>query len=97
MPKRQVWLIAALILAAAFVGGITSSSISLITGVEAQRNSTAAKPAARKYEYQAYVAPGPKDLSDQANRLADEGWELVDVITDERVVIRYVGFFRRPK
>jgi hypothetical protein len=97
MPKKQVWLIAALMLAAAFAGGIISSSISLVTGVEAQRNSSAAKTPARKYEYQAYVAPGPKDLADQANKLADEGWELVDVITDERLVIRYVGFFKRPK
>jgi hypothetical protein len=97
MPKKQVWLIAALMLASALAGGITSSSLSLVTGVEAPRNSSAAKPTARNYEYQAYVAPGPKDLADQANRLADEGWELVDVITDERVVVRYVGFFKRLK
>lgn len=97
MPRKQVWLIAILMLASAIMGGITSNGISLITGVEAQRNTNAAKSTVRRYEYQTYVAASPKDLSDQANKLADDGWELISVITDQRLVSRYIGFFKRPK
>ena len=97
MPKKQVWLITILMLVSAIAGGITSNGLSLITGVEAQRNTNATRLAARRYEYQSYVAAGPKELSDQANKLAGDGWELVEVITDERVVTRYIGFFERPK
>jgi hypothetical protein len=97
MQKKQVWLIAILMLASAIIGGVTSNALSFITGVEAQRNTNAAKPAARRYEYQTYIAPSPKELADQANKLADDGWELVDVITDERVVTRYIAFFKRSK
>jgi hypothetical protein len=97
MPKKQVWLIAILMLTTATMGGVTSNGLSLLTGVEAQRNTNAAKSVARRYEYQTYIAASPRDLSDQANKLADDGWELVSVITDERVVARYIGFFKRPK
>jgi hypothetical protein len=97
MPKKQLWLTIILMLASAVTGALASSGLSLMTRVEAQRTANASKPSVRKYEYQTYIAPGPKDLVDQANKLADDGWELVEVITDERVVTRYIGFFKRPK
>jgi hypothetical protein len=99
MPKKQVWLIAILMLASAIAGGITSNSLSLISPVEAQRKTTAAAapPPTRRYEYQFYIAAGPKDLTEQANKLAEDGWEMTQVITDERVVTRYIGYFRRQK
>jgi hypothetical protein len=97
MSKKQVWLISILMLASALAGGIASSGFSLVSQVQAQRTANSTKPSARKYEYQTYIAPGPKDLVDQANKLADDGWELTNVITDERVVTRYIGFFKRPK
>lgn len=97
MSKKQVWPVIILILASGFTGALTSSGLSLITRVEAQRTTNTNKPSARKYEYQTYIAPGPKDLVDQANKLADDGWDLTSVITDERVVTRYIGFFKRER
>jgi hypothetical protein len=98
MPKKQIWLIAILMLASAIAGGITSNGLSFISPVEAQRKTTvAAPPPTRRYEYQFYIAAGPKDLTDQANKLAEDGWEMTQVITDERVVTRYIGYFRRQK
>jgi hypothetical protein len=97
MPKKQIWLVAILMVASALVGGITSNLLSLITKVEAQRTTSAARSPTRRYEYQFYIAAGPKDLTDQANKLADDGWEMTQVITDERVVTRYIGYFRRQR
>jgi hypothetical protein len=97
MPKKHVWLVIILMLASAVAGALASSGFTLITRVEAQRTASAGKAPARKYEYQTYIAPGPQDLVDQANKLADDGWELTNVITDERIVTRYIGFFRRVK
>jgi hypothetical protein len=97
MPKKQVWLIAILILASAIIGAAASSGLSFVSQAQAQRTTNAAKPGLRKYEYQFYIAAGPKDLTDQTNKLADDGWELTSVVTDERVVTRYIGFFRRLK
>jgi hypothetical protein len=97
MPKKQIWLIAILMLASAIAGAVTSNGLSLISPVEAQRTTNAAKPSPRRYEYQTYIAPGPQDLAAQANKLSDDGWELTSVITDERIVTRYIGFFKRAK
>jgi hypothetical protein len=97
MPKKQTWLIALLMLASAIAGGISSSGLSLISMAGAQRNTNAVKPIARRYEYQSYIAAGPQDLADQASKLADDGWELFEVITDQRVVTRYIGFFKRQR
>lgn len=99
MPKKQIWLIAILMLVSVIAGGIISNGLSLISQVEAQRTTTntAAKSPIRRYEYQFYVAPGPKDLTDQANKLAEDGWEMIEVTTDERVVTRHIGYFRRQK
>lgn len=97
MPKKQIWLIAILMLASIIAGGFTSNGLTLISQVEAQRTTTAAKPPIRRYEYQFYIAAGPKDLTEQANKLAEDGWEMTEVITDERVVTRYIGYFRRQK
>jgi len=95
MSRKQWWLTLALLAIAAFAGGLASSGISTLA--QAQRNTATAKTPMRKWEYQVYIAPGPKDLADKANQLGDEGWELIDVITDERIVIRYIGYFKRPK
>lgn len=97
MPKKQVWLVIILMLTSAVVGALASSGLSFATQVEAQRNTNTAKATARRYEYQTYIAAGPKDLTDQTNKLADDGWELIEVVTDERVVTRYIGFFKREK
>jgi hypothetical protein len=101
MPKKQIWLVAILMLASAIVGGITSNGLSLISQVEAQRKTTtktaAQPPPIHRYEYQFYIAAGPKDLTDQANKLAEDGWEMTQVITDERLITRYIGYFRRQK
>jgi hypothetical protein len=97
MPKRQIWLIAILILVLAITGGVISSGLSLVSQVEAQRTTNVPKPIAPRYEYQSYISAGPKDLTDQANKFAADGWELTTVITDERVVTRYIGFFKREK
>jgi hypothetical protein len=97
MLKKQLWLIAILMLSSAISEGIASSRLSLISQVKAQRTTTAVKPPTRRYEYQFYIAAGPKDLTDQADKVADDGWELIEVITDEYVVTRYIGFFRREK
>lgn len=97
MMKKHIWLIVILMMASAAAGTVASSSLSFISRAESQRKTNAAKPAAHKYEYQFYVGAGPKDLTDQTNKLADDGWELTEVITDERVVTRYIGFFKRPK
>jgi hypothetical protein len=97
MSRKQWWLIAVLVIVAAVLGGMASSGISLLVQAQAQRNSVTSKQPARRWEYQVYIAPSPKDLADQANKLGDEGWEMMDVITDERVVSRYIGYFRRPK
>lgn len=95
MPKKQIWLTAVLMLVSAIAGGLTSNGLSQ---VEAQRTTnTAAKSPIRRYEYQSYIAPGPKDLTDQANKLAEDGWEMIEVSTDERVVTRHIGYFRRQK
>jgi hypothetical protein len=96
MPKKQVWLIAILILASALIGAITSNGFSFVSQAQ-QRSTNAARTGPHRYEYQFYIAPGPKDLTDQTNKLADEGWELTQVITDERVMTRYIGFYRREK
>jgi hypothetical protein len=98
MFRKRWWLTAALIVIAALAGGVASSGISfLVQEAQAQRNTAAVKPPVRKWEYQVYVAPGPKDLADKANQLGDEGWELTGIITDERVIIRYIGYFKRSK
>jgi hypothetical protein len=98
MFRKQWWLTAALMVIAAIVGGTTSSGISFLAQeVQAQRNTATTKTPVRRWEYQVYVAPGPKDLADKANQLGDEGWELTSIITDERVVSRYIGYFKRPK
>ena len=96
---RKPWLLtAALLVIAAVAGGLAFNGISFLTReAQAQRNTAPAKIPVRKWEYQVYVAPGPKDLADKANQLGDEGWELTGVITDERVVSRYIGYFKRPK
>lgn len=98
MFRKQWWLTAALLVITALVGGMASSGISFLTQeAQAQRNTATNKTPVRKWEYQVYIAPGPKDLADKANQLGDEGWELTGVITDERIVSRYIGFFKRPK
>jgi hypothetical protein len=84
-------------LASAIAGGAAASGMSLVTRVEAQRTVSIAKPPTHKYEYRVYIAPSPQYLIEQANQLAEDGWELTNVITDERVVTRYIGFFRREK
>jgi hypothetical protein len=94
MLKKQWWLSLALMIIAAFTGGLAPGGISILA--QAQRN-TAAKTPVRRWEYQVYVAPGPKDLADKANLFGEEGWELTSVITDERVVSRYIGYFKRTK
>lgn len=98
MFRKQWWLTAVLLIIAALAGGFASSGISFLAQeAQAQRNTATAKTPVRRWEYQVHIAPGPKDLADQANKLADDGWELTNVVTDERVVTRYIGFFRRPK
>lgn len=97
MPKKQVWLVIILMLVSAVTGALASSGLSLITRVEAQRKTNAGSSPTHKYEYLTYIAPSPKDLTDQANKLADDGWEFTNVITDERLVTRYIGFFKREK
>jgi hypothetical protein len=98
MFKKQWWLTAALVVIGALAGGLALNSVSFLAQeTQAQRNATPPKTPVRKWEYQVYIAPGPKDLADKANQLGDEGWELSGVITDERVINRYIGYFKRPK
>jgi flagellar basal body-associated protein FliL len=97
IAKGHVLLVIVLVLASAAIGGLVSSGFSSLSQVQAQRTTGASKPTAHRYEYQVYIAAGPKDLTDQANKLSEDGWELTSVITDERVVTRYVGFFKRAK
>lgn len=97
IAKGHVLLVIVLVLASAAVGGWISSGFSLLSQVQAQRTTGASKTTQRRFEYQFYIAAGPKDLTDQANKLSEDGWELTSVITDERVVTRYVGFFKRAK
>jgi hypothetical protein len=97
MPKKQVWLIALLILMSALMGAVAASGLSFVSQAQAQRTTSAARPGPHRYEYHCYIAPGPQDLTDETNKLADDGWELTQVITDERVVTRYIGFYRREK
>lgn len=96
MPKKQVWLVATLMLASALLGAAASNGLSFTSQAQ-QRTAGAARTGPRRYEYHFYIAPGPKELTDQNNKLADDGWELTQVITDERVVTRYIGFYRREK
>jgi len=97
MFRKQWWLTGVLMIVAAIGGCVASSHISLLAQVQAQRNSGSAKTSERRWEYQVYIAPGPKDLADHANKLGAEGWEMSDVIMDERIVSRYIGYFKRPK
>ncbi len=98
MFRKQWWLTAALLVIAAVAGGLASNGFSFLAQeAQAQRNTAATKIPVRRWEYQVYVAPGPKDLADKANQLGDEGWELIGVLTDERVVSRHIGYFKRPK
>jgi hypothetical protein len=98
MFRKQWWLTAVLLVIAAVAGGRASNGFSFMAlEAQAQRNTAADKTPVRRWEYQVYVAPGPKDLADKANQLGDEGWELTDVITDERVISRYIGYFKRSK
>ena len=98
MFKKKWWLTTALIVIVAVVGGLATNGLSFLAqDAQAQRNTPTARTIVRKWEYQVYIAPGPKDLADKANQLGDEGWELTGVITDERVVSRYIGYFKRPK
>jgi hypothetical protein len=98
MSRKHWWPTLVLLVIAAFAGGFVSSGISFLTqDAQAQRNTAAAKTPMRRWEYQVYIAPGPKDLADKATQLGDEGWELIGVITDERIVSRYIGYFKRPK
>lgn len=98
MSRKQWWLTLALVVIATFAGGLTSSGISFLAQeAQAQRKAATPKTPVHKWEYQVYIAPGPKDLADKANQLGDEGWELTGIITDERVVSRYIGYFKRPK
>jgi hypothetical protein len=98
MFREKWWFTAVLLVIGALFGGVASSGVSFLAQeAQAQRSATQPKTPMRKWEYQVYIAPGPKDLTDKANQLGDEGWELTDVITDERVVSRYIGYFKRPK
>jgi hypothetical protein len=96
MPKKQAWLVAILMLASAFIGAAASNGLPFVSQAQ-QRTAGVARPGPRRYEYHFYIAPGPKDLTDQTNKLADEDWELTQVVTDERLVTRYIGFYRREK
>lgn len=98
MFRKRWWLTAALMVIAALAGGVASSGLPFLAQeAQAQRNTATPKTSVHKWEYQVYIAPGPQDLSDKANQLGDEGWELTNVITDERIVSRYIGYFKRPK
>ena len=97
LSRKQWYLTVVLLMAAAFAGSMASSGISLLTHAQAQRAATNVKPAVHRWEYQVFVEASPGDLADRANKLAGDGWELTQVITEERLVHRYIGHFRRPK
>jgi hypothetical protein len=62
-----------LLLASAIAGVLRSSGLSLISPVEAQRTTNVLMATTHRYEDQSFIAAGPKDVDDQAHKLADGG------------------------
>lgn len=53
----------------------------------------------QKQEVRLITSRSREGLAEEANRLGEQGWELVDVVVDDSCGARYcyAGYLKRPK
>ena len=99
MNKRKYGFILAALIVAYTMVGTAVNKVFTIHSVQAQQSKIIKRRGAPQYEARVVNSATAQGLADEANKLGEQGWELVSVIIDDGkgYAFPYTAYLKRVR
>lgn len=99
MSRKRYGATLVLLAVAFFMGGTISGKSVAVRSVQAHQSRAMKRDTSPKYEVRVVNAATAQGLADEANKLGEQGWELVSVIIDDGkgYALPYTAYLKRAK